>query len=70
MFDHRKRLLAFLFMVALGLWMVFYLPAQSPVGAQQPTGSIPTVTGTPSGMIVRVNIDLNFEIVNVYSGPS
>ncbi|MBK6645459.1 MAG: hypothetical protein IPG44_06850 [Anaerolineales bacterium] len=28
----------------------------------------PTVTGTPTGMIVRVNLDL--EIVNVYSGPS
>jgi hypothetical protein len=70
MVDFRKRLVAFLFMVTLGLWMVFYLPVQSPVVAQQPTGSIPTVTGTPSGMIVRVNIDLNFEIVNVYSGPS
>ncbi|MBK8428782.1 MAG: hypothetical protein IPL27_23805 [Lewinellaceae bacterium] len=36
--------------------------------AQQPTGSIPTVTGTPSGMIVSVNLDI--EIVNIYSGPS
>jgi len=40
----------------------------SPVLAQQPTGSVPTVTGTPTGMIVRVNLDQ--EIVKVYSGPS
>ncbi|MBL8092392.1 MAG: hypothetical protein JNJ43_18815, partial [Anaerolineales bacterium] len=32
--------------------------------------SIPTVTGTPAGMIVRVNIDLSNEIVPVYAGPS
>ena len=38
--------------------------------AQQPTGSIPTVTGTATGMVVRVNLDLNLEIVNVYAGPS
>lgn len=38
------------------------------VNAQQPTGSIPTVTGTPSGMIVGVNLDI--ETVQIYSGPS
>lgn len=36
--------------------------------AQQPTGSIPTVTGTPSGAIVGVFLDLLQ--INVYSGPS
>lgn len=41
---------------------------QIPAQAQQPTGSVPTVTGTPSGMIVAVNLDIN--ITNVYSGPS
>ncbi|MBI2331700.1 MAG: hypothetical protein HYU84_06000 [Chloroflexi bacterium] len=70
MFDPAKRLVAFLLMAILGLWAAFYTPAQSTVIAQQPTGSIPTVTGTPAGMIVRVNIDLNFEIVKVYAGPS
>jgi len=65
-----KQIIAFLCMAILGFGLVFYLPSQSPVVAQQPTGSIPTVTGTPAGMIVRVNIDLNFEIVNVYAGPS
>ena len=43
-------------------------PSPAPVHAQQPTGSIPTVTGTPSGMIVAVNLDI--ETINVYSGPS
>lgn len=43
-------------------------PTRSSVHAQQPTGSIPTVTGTPSGVIVVV--DLSISYVNVYSGPS
>jgi hypothetical protein len=38
------------------------------VQAQQPTGSIPTVTGTPGGPRVTVNLDQDF--VNVRSGPS
>ena len=70
MFDLRKRLITFLFIIALGLWMAFFIPVQNTVIAQQPTGSIPTVTGTPPGMIVQVNIDKNFEIVPVHSGPS
>jgi len=37
-------------------------------GAQQPTGSIATVTGTASGPFITVNIDQEF--VNVRSGPS
>ena len=36
--------------------------------AQQPTGTIPTVTGTPSGARVTVHMDQDF--VNVRSGPS
>ncbi len=52
----------------LAVWAVFQVPAQNVVVAQQPTGSIPTVTGTPTGMIVRVNFDL--DVINVYSGPS
>ena len=38
------------------------------VAAQQPTGSIPTVTGTTSGPVVTVYADL--VQVNVYAGPS
>ncbi len=48
--------------------LVAYTPSQSAVRAQQPTGSIATVTGTPSGVIVAVYLDL--AQVKVYSGPS
>lgn len=63
-----KRLFAFLFLVMIGFGTVFYTPLHYGVVAQQPTGSVPTVTGTPTGMIVRVNFDL--DTVQVYSGPS
>lgn len=64
----KKRLFAFLLLICLGIGITFYVPIQRNVIAQQPTGSVPTVTGTPTGMIVRVNFDI--ETVNVYSGPS
>jgi hypothetical protein len=38
--------------------------------AQQPTGSIPTVTGTPKGVTAKVKIGLTEDRVNVRSGPS
>jgi uncharacterized protein YraI len=38
------------------------------VSAQQPTGSVPTVTSTPSGP--TVGVDPSLERVRVYSGPS
>jgi hypothetical protein len=37
------------------------------VGAQQPTGSIPTVTGTPSGP--TVGVDPSLGQIRVYAGP-
>ncbi|MBT3337123.1 MAG: hypothetical protein HN855_09245 [Anaerolineae bacterium] len=48
--------------------LLFSAPAPGRVQAQQPTGAIPTVTGTPSGASVTVNQDQDF--VNVRSGPS
>ncbi len=51
-----------------GMALAFHSPAQTPVFAQQPTGSIPTVTGTPQGAIVAVYLDRPQE--DVYSGPS
>jgi hypothetical protein len=55
-----------------GLFALTYLAARIPtlpsVHAQQPTGSIPTVTGTPRGPYISVNLDQDF--VNVRSGPS
>jgi uncharacterized protein YraI len=43
-------------------------PVQSTVNAQQPTGSVPTVTGTISGPFITVYADL--VQVDVYAGPS
>jgi len=51
-----------------GMALTFYSPLQTPVSAQQPTGSIPTVTGTPQGVIVALYLDRPQE--PVYSGPS
>ena len=43
-------------------------PLAEDVTAQQPTGSVPTVTGTSAGPVVTVYADL--VQVDVYSGPS
>lgn len=50
--------------IAIGL----FNPKQPLVMAQQPTGSVPTVTGTPEGPTVRV--DPSLTIVRIYAGPS
>lgn len=42
-------------------------PSGPPALAQQPTGSIPTVTGTPEGPVVKV--DLSIPQIRVYAGP-
>jgi hypothetical protein len=55
-------LLAFLLFVGLNMYAPVF------VYAQQSTGSIPTVTGTPSGPVVTVYT--NFDQVDVYAGPS
>ncbi len=52
-----------LFLMCLGL----LTPQTQTVQAQQPTGSIPTVTSTPLGPMATVYQDL--EIINVYAGP-
>jgi uncharacterized protein YraI len=56
------------FVLATLLAFALEAPATSPVIAQQPTGSIPTVTGTPSGPLVSVDPSLGQ--VRVYAGPS
>jgi len=50
--------------VLLGL----FNPDISNVFAQQPTGSVPTVTGTPEGPFIRV--DPSIPQIRVYAGPS
>ena len=52
-------------LILLGL----FSPNISHVFAQQPTGSVPTVTGTPDGPFVRVDPSIKTQI-KVYAGPS
>jgi hypothetical protein len=54
-----------LVLLALLVWVG--TPATN-VRAQQPTGSVPTVTGTPVGPVITVYTDQN--IIGVFSGPS
>jgi len=49
------------------LTLILNVPAPQKVAAQQPTGSVPTVTSTPSGPTIRVTYP---EQINVRSGPS
>ena len=64
-------------LVKIRIWIALILgvsllilgsPPVASVRAQQPTGSVPTVTGTVSGPFITVNLDQDF--VNVRSGPS
>jgi hypothetical protein len=48
--------------------LVFSSLPVATVYAQQPTGNIPTVTGTPSGPYVKVYSDQAF--INVWAGPN
>ena len=59
-------LLAVILMVLIATSL--FAPRRDLVIAQQPTGSVPTVTGTASGPIVTVYADL--VQVNVHAGPS
>jgi hypothetical protein len=53
----------------LGMILLVWLsPAPLPALAQQPTGSIATVTGTPSGPTITV--DSSLQNIKVYAGPS
>lgn len=58
-----------LVIVILGIILLgLFNPDASRVLAQQPTGSVPTVTGTPEGPIVKV--DSSIPQIRVYAGPS
>ena len=53
----------------LGITLLAWMsPAPPPALAQQPTGAIATVTGTPSGPTIRV--DQSLQNIKVYAGPS
>jgi hypothetical protein len=65
-----RRVTACGFLVLLGVILIgfFGVPSIDLAYAQQPTGSIATVTGTPAGPIVKV--DQSVSQVRIYAGPS
>jgi SH3-like domain-containing protein len=64
------RWFSLLIIAILILLSSFALNTIDTVSAQQPTGSIPTVTGTPKGPTATIRIGLSDDRVNVRSGPS
>jgi len=67
---HRARILVWLgAIVAISLLGLFD-PGKPSVLAQQPTGSIATVTGTPEGPLVKVDPSIPGGLIRVYAGPS
>lgn len=63
---HRVSVVTILVLALIGMGLTF--PINRVVQAQQPTGSIPTVTGTEAGPLITVYADL--AQVEVYAGPS
>jgi uncharacterized protein YraI len=64
----RRRFVSIFLWIMLGLGLALSIPSELQVGAQQPTGSIATVTGTPSGPTIAVDPSLGQ--IDVYAGPS
>ena len=64
------RFITYFILLFGGIILGLHSPSKPLVHAQQPTGSIPTVTGTPSGALVALYLDENHPQENVYSGPS
>ena len=64
--SHIKRYLLCFFLLGISV-LVFNVPEPQKVAAQQPTGSVPTVTSTPVGATINVTYP---EQINVRSGPS
>ena len=56
-------------LLGIGLLGLFD-PRQPVVLAQQPTGSVATVTGTPEGPVVKVDPGIPGGLIHVYAGPS
>ena len=58
-------------LVVVGIILLgLFNPATPPALAQQPTGKIPTVTGTPVGPIISVDPSIPGGLIRVYAGPS
>ncbi len=70
MLLRKFRWIAVLLVVTLVAFTSYTFSDVNYVHAQQPTGSIPTVTGTPKGPTAKIRIGLTEDRVNVRSGPS
>ena len=66
-FKSGIKVLSLLIVVLVIILLIIPSSGQLSASAQQPTGSIPTVTGTPSGPIITV---ANADGANVRAGPS
>ena len=65
---HLVRMIVWLVALCGVMALGAFAPGQPSVLAQQPTGSIATVTGTPAGPVIRV--DPSLPQIRVYAGPS
>jgi hypothetical protein len=70
MFRSKIKIIVFFVLMCGGMALAFSLPLQPSAHAQQPTGDVPTVTGTPLGAIVALYLDEARPQETVYSGPS
>ncbi len=70
MIASKVKFFFFFILIFGGIVFAFHTPFHSSVLAQQPTGSVPTVTGTASGAIVALYLDEGHPQEDVYSGPS
>lgn len=66
---HIGKSLILIVIIGGGLLLGLFNPNISNAFAQQPTGSVPTVTGTPEGPFIRVDPSIKTQI-KIYAGPS
>jgi len=67
---YRTRMIVWVLAVVGMMLLGLLAPNRQPVHAQQPTGKIPTVTGTAVGPEVKVDQSIPGGLIRVYAGPS
>lgn len=65
-----KKKILFVFIIFIFSFALSYFYVQASPLPQLPTVSVPTVTGTPIGVIITVRPSQNEDFINVRSGPS
>ena len=66
----KAKIVVWVAMIAGIMFLGLFFPGNSPALVQQPTGSVPTVTGTPEGPVVQVDPGIPGGLIHVYAGPS